>query len=315
MSFFYACSGVLTVFAVGLVGYILARKQLVTPETKAALPRLLTYIVLPPFMLRNVTTIFSREQVGELGYGALIPLASVCMAFLAAALIGKFIGMPKGRKGTFCTAIATSNTVNIGIPINIALFGEASLPYVLFYIFGHSIFYWTLGCYSIAYDGKNASVKLLSLDTLAKIFSPPLVGFLCGIALVLLGLELPTFLDKAFQYVGNMAVGLSLIYIGILQNDINPLAHRPEKGLVWILAGRFIISPLCIVLLTWFIDIPPLMRNVFIIQASLPVMMNVAIMAGYYKADMAYATLAVSLSTFLSLITIPIYMILISSLM
>jgi predicted permease len=57
-----------------------------------------------------------------------------------------------------------------------------------------------------------------------------------------------------------------------------------------------------------------LMRNVFVIQISLPAMMQTAIVSELYGADSAYATKNVFFTTLASLITIPVYMLLLQAL-
>jgi predicted permease len=54
------------------------------------------------------------------------------------------------------------------------------------------------------------------------------------------------------------------------------------------------------------------MRKVFIIQASLPAATGVTLMAEYYKADSEFATVVISTSLLLSIVTIPVIMIIIS---
>ena len=95
-------------------------------------------------------------------------------------------------------------------------------------------------------------------------------------------------------------------------NDIRFAEARLESDMVVVFAGRFIISPLCVIGLSFLFPVPELMRNVFIIQSSRPVMRNVAILSGYYKADAKYAAMLTSVSTIISLGTIPLFMVLIS---
>jgi predicted permease len=52
------------------------------------------------------------------------------------------------------------------------------------------------------------------------------------------------------------------------------------------------------------------MRNVFTVQMGLPVMMQTTIVSELYGADVEYATKNVLLTTLVSLVTIPLYMIL-----
>ena len=48
-----------------------------------------------------------------------------------------------------------SNTIFVGLPINQALFGDASIPYVLIYYMCNTTFFWTLGTYLIQRDGEG----------------------------------------------------------------------------------------------------------------------------------------------------------------
>ena len=307
---YHALSGVLTIFCIGFLGFVLAKKGLLGPEMTRALPKFVTVVVLPPYLLHNTTANFEREQLLQLMYGAVIPILSIGLTYALACLLARLLRVRAGRRGIFRTAFASSSALNIGLPINIALFGEASLPYVLLYFFGNGIFFWTVGNYSIAHDGESASVKLFSLTTLKQICSPPLLGFLAGVALVLLGLHLPSFLDKTFKYVGDMAIALSIMYVGIMLQGIKLGEYKLERDFWVVMLGRFVISPLTVLALCSLISVPPMMRNVFIIQSSLPVMMNLAILSGYYKADARFGTMLTSFSSVISLFTIPLYMLL-----
>lgn len=308
MAFLNACQGVLTIFCIGLLGYILARGGKIPATLVKVLPRFVTTIVLPPYLLRNITSAFDRDQLIHLLFGAIIPFLSILATFGMAMALSKLMKVADNRKGIFRTGFSTSSTMNIGLPINIALFGETALPYVLLYFFANAVLFWTFGNYSIAHDGESAGVRLFSLQTLKQVCSPPLIGFFAGISLVLLDVHLPSFVDKSFKYVGEMAIALSIMYIGIVLNDISFKDFRLERDVAVVFAGRFLVSPLCVLLLSLIFPIPPLMRNVFIVQSSLPVMMNVSILSGYYKADVRYATLLTSVSTIISLVTIPLYM-------
>lgn len=80
------------------------------------------------------------------------------------------------------------------------------------------------------------------------------------------------------------------------------------KDVLAVVAGRFLISPLVVIAVVYFIPIPDLMKRVFVIQSALPVMTQAAIMSKVYEADSEYAAVLVTLTTALSLIAIPIYM-------
>jgi len=303
-----AFSGIATIFLMGLLGYLLARGKWVGQETKFFLTRFVTQIVLPPYLLRTMTTSLEREQLIHLFSGVAIPIISIIATFFLAMLLSFLLKTSPRRKGILHAAFATSNTMNIGLPLNIALFGEASLPYVLLYYFGNTIFFWTVGCYNISHSGENATAKIFSLQTLKQIFAPPLIGFICGLLMVYFEIPLPGFIDKTFMYVGDMTIALGTMYVGMMIEESRIESHTIDKDTLAVFFGRFVAAPLIVLLLTSIMPVPPLMRNVFLIQSSLPAMINVTIISAYYKADVRYAARLTSMTTVFSLVTIPLFM-------
>jgi predicted permease len=313
VTIFNAFSGVLTVFMMGALGYLLARRGFIGPELKTLLPRFTTFIVLPPYLLRTITTTLDRDQLLHLFASGAIPFLSIFFTFALAVALSRILRVPEKRSGIFRVGFANSNAMNIGLPINIALFGEVAVPYVLVYFFANAFTFWTIGNYSIAKSGGSAPARLCSRETLKQLFSPPLAGFLCGLLLVYFELNLPGFIDKTFKYVGDMAIALGTMYAGITMHGVTLRECRLDKDILAVFAGRFLISPLSILALTWWMPVPTLMRSVFIIQCSLPVMLNVSVLSAYYQADTRYAAVITSLTMLASIVTIPLYMALISA--
>jgi len=58
----------------------------------------------------------------------------------------------KDRRGTFASMFSLSNTIFIGLPVNLMLFGDSSLSYALLYYIANTILFWTIGVYGIARD-------------------------------------------------------------------------------------------------------------------------------------------------------------------
>lgn len=55
------------------------------------------------------------------------------IGYVLAWLLVKVLKVPKGRRGLMITGINFANTVFIEMPLNVALFGSLSQPYVLVY--------------------------------------------------------------------------------------------------------------------------------------------------------------------------------------
>ena len=307
MLLFNAFSGVFTVFLVASLGFILRRKGWISHETVTVLPRFITVVVIPPFLLRSITSGFDREQLLSLLSGAMVPMLALFACFGLAVIIARLLNVRKGRRGCFAMAFVAANSLNVGLPVNIALFGEGVIPYILVYFIAGDVFFWTVGNYCIARDVEHTRVKLFSLQTLKRVCSPPLVGFFLGMALVLLDIQLPAFVDKAFKYVGEMAVALLLIYIGIVIGEINVKDLMPDRDAIVALIGKLLLCPLVVLGLATVFSLPEMMRNVFVIQAGMPVMLTAAILTGYYKGDSAFMTLTAAISTLAIIVTAPFW--------
>lgn len=307
MIFFNAFSGVLTVFLVAFLGYVLRRKGWIGQDTVKALPRFITMVVMPPFLLRSITATFEKEQFLTLLSSILVPAASILICFGLAVGLCSLLAVREGRRGAFTVAFVAANTMNIGLPINIALFGESAIPYILVFFIAGEIFFWTAGNYCLARDGDRANVKLFSLESCKRVLSPPFIGFCCGIALVLLDVSLPEFLDKTFKYVGEMTIALSLIYIGIMMGDTKLRELVPDRDAIMVLIGKMILSPVIMLVLAQWLSVPDMMRNVFVMQSCMPVMLNAAILTGYFRGDVQFMTVVASLSSLICIATIPLW--------
>lgn len=170
--------------------------------------------------------------------------------------------------------------------------------------------FWTLGIYLISRDGSGDKPRLISPQTLKHIFSPPLLGFIAGIALVIADIKLPSFITEVCRYLGSCTTPLSMLFIGISIYSVKISEINLSKDMVALVAGRFIIAPILVLLLTFVLPIPALMREVFIIQAAMPIIASSSIIAKAYNADYKYAAVMTTVTTVIAMIMIPIYMVL-----
>jgi predicted permease len=305
--FLNAVQCVLTLVVIGGTGYILAKRGWFSADSQALLPKLVTLVGLPPCMFYTITHSFTREELLQYAYGLLVPVGSILLTFGLSLILARLLKIPMQRRAVFTVGSAVSNTIFIGLPVNLALFGQEALPYVLLYYFANTSFFWSVGNSLMAESATGRKAALFSRTSLKLFLSPPMLGFLLGILVLLLGLPLPSFISNAAKYLGEMTVPLIMISLGITLHGTRPRSIAPSRELLGLLAGRFIISPLTIIILAQILPLPDLMRQVFIIQASLPVGASVALLSAYYRADAEFGTVAVSVSTLLSLVTIPAF--------
>ena len=307
----HAFAGIFSLLIVVAIGSWLSSRGWFSESCIKMLPRLVTNVALPPFLACTIISTLQHEQLAHMLYGALLPLCLMIFLFALAWLTGRATGVSKKHFGLFCAAVSNPNTIFIGIPVNQALFGPQALQYVLLYYFGSTLFFWTVGNWFISRDqgasNPDAPPGKKSLEW-QKIISPPLLGFICGVSIVLLEWQPPSFLFQAASITGELTTPLALLFIGITLQKTGLRRLKPNRDIIMALFGRMVASPLLMWLLLQFASLPPLMGKVFIIQSSLPVILQLAILSAYYRTDPEFGSIMVSASTLLSALTVPIYM-------
>jgi len=298
----HGLQGIFEVLFIISIGFILAKKGWFGPDMSAVFTKLVMKISLPLYMLCQLEKDFTHDSLIRIAPDLLLPFASI--------LLAKVLHIRQERQGVFITCFFIANTIFIGLPVNLALFGTQSVPSVMLYYMANTTMFWTLGVYHIVNDslGGKGSMPLFSLQTLKKVFSPPLLGFLAGLALIMANIKLPDFLLTSFQYVGNMATPLSLMVIGIEMTGISLASVRWDRDIIGALVGRFLVCPACVLVLLPFIPVTPMSAQVFTMQASMPAMTQMTVVAKSVGADVRYSTEVSFITVVMGIIVIPLYM-------
>ncbi len=300
---------IIVIFLLMFVGYWLSFKQWFSNRTADVFSKIVLNLSLPFNMFLNITANFSRAEFLKLFSGMLLPLTSMLATLLISFLYRKIFRITPSRQGTFSTMVTCSNTIFIGLPINLAIFGEVSIPFVLLYYIINTTIFWTIGIYLIATDSpqiKDARISFHPLVTLKKIFSPALIGFIIGIIWMMLAWKVPILVQGFGTYLANLTTPLSMFAIGIMVyfNGVKNL--KMNKDIAGVLIGRFLISPLIVWLLGQWLTVPTLMLQVFMVQSAMPVQNSVPILARNYRADEEFAASSMGYSVLIYMLYIPL---------
>lgn len=307
--FLRSISGILVILGMILVGFVIGERGWFDDKSRGLIAKLVTQVALPCYMLYTITQRFTAADLLKMLPALRFPALSMVVLLGIATAVARIFAVRQDRRGLFISMFFNSNTIFVGLPINQALFGDASIPYVLIYYMCNTTFFWTLGTYLIQRDGEGEAQFDLK-TSLKKVFSPPLMGFLLGLVLVMLQIKLPAFLASDLQYLGNLTTPLSMIFIGLSVSHVGVKQLVLGKEQLLILLGRFLVAPLLMASIVYWVPLPSLMKQVFIIQSAMPVMTNAPVVARLYGADSDYAAVMVTETTLATMVVIPILMLL-----
>ena len=282
--FLKSISGILVILGMILVGFVIGEKGWFDDKSRGLIAKLVTQIALPCYMLYTITQRFTAADLLKMLPALRFPALSMVVLLGIATAVARIFAVRQDRRGLFISMFFNSNTIFVGLPINQALFGDDSIPYVLIYYMCNTTFFWTLGTYLIQRDGEGEAQFDLK-TSVKKVFSPPLMGFILGLVMVMLQIKLPAFLASDLQYLGNLTTPLSMIFIGLSVSHVGVKQLVLGKDQLLILLGRFVVAPLLMATIVYWAPLPSLMKQVFIIQSAMPVMTNAPVVARLYGAD------------------------------
>ena len=264
MAVIHGVQGTLTIALMLSIGYLLASRGWFDEKTNSVFSKILINVSLPCVMVSSLMGNFSKNSLFDSGTGLLISFGTILISLIAGTILSIIIKTDRKRYGIFRVMFAFSNTMYIGLPVCLALFGEKGVPYVLLYYLANSSLFWSIGNYMISRDGaKNTS--FLTRASIEKIFSPPLITFFITVLLIMLNIKLPTFLRDTFKYMGNLSTPVSMFMIGTIIYSMGIKKIKFDLDMLMTMAGRFVVAPVLVVIGLKIFSVPELMGKVFII--------------------------------------------------
>lgn len=343
----HAFNVVLSIFVMIGAGMLLTGIGWINREISGFISKFVIRVALPATIVANMFGKFTAESLVGMAAGLIVPVLGLSISIFLALFTARLIGLERRRRGVFVVMFVFSNAVFIGLPVCTALFGEAAIPHTLLYYIANTSLFWTVGYTLMQRDGvlprEERSYRLIpayllsrdktdarfiparnALKILAKTIPLPLVTLIISAILILLHVNLPAFLMSSASYLGNTVTPISLIYIGyLLMRMIRERNFRWEKSYSAVIIGKFLVVPAVTIALIKLFSLnsamralwTPTMVGAIVMQAAMPVMTQTAIVAGSVGADDEYAAGATALTTALSLLFIPIYMYIITTIL
>lgn len=334
MVFLTSLQSIIPIVLLISLGYILKGRGMFHPIFSGNLSRFIMSVALPAGVFVSVLHHLHTSDLWDLRYGLLAVTLTYVIAYIVAFFMMKILKVPRGRRGIFINMVVNDNCLFIGLPVQIALFGQDALPYFLLYYIGNTISVWMVGVFLIELDPlpnaeldfnnkangiSNTTVttetkrKKFTFD-LKKLLPPPLLGFFVALIFLFFEIPLAPILHTTLNYLGDMVTPLSLIYIGIVLNDAGLKSMKLNKDSIGGIIGRFVISPIimfCVIMGLQYgagIVLEPIAIITFVVQSAGPVIAVLPIVANEAKSDLPFATGLVMISTILFVVAIPIIM-------
>lgn len=291
-----------------LIGLIATKRHIIQREMKTGLTRIIFNITLPFLIITRISSLdISKDILISWGLIILITAFAIILFLNIGRLTGRLLKLPPERAIVHTLHSGFGNIVFLGFPILDALFPDGEgLLYGIIYFLTQNILTWTLGIFILT--GEKQQNKI---NHLKKLLNPNTIAFFIGLIMLLTGIKIPDFLFGPLQGLGKTTLYLAMLYIGALLADINLKSIPNKKSTFMVSMNKLLIGPVILMLLIhlvllWIpLDIPQTALYVIILESAMPCGTVMVILSRQYNKDDYYATQNMSVSTLLSIITLP----------
>jgi predicted permease len=222
-----------------------------------------------------------------------LTLAAVA-AYGAVTLVAALLvfGLRLNRR-TYLAPLIFGNTGNLGLPLALFAFGEVGLSYAVVVFAVMAIWSFTFGIWLVAGAGS-----------LGKVLREPLVwATILGALFLWQGWQTPKFLTNSLSLLGQMAIPMMLITLGVAVARLTP----GGIGKAVLLSAVKLV--LCVgvawVAADWF-NLDDVAFGVLVLQVATPVAVTSYLLAEKYGADAQAVAGLVVVSTLMSVGALPL---------
>lgn len=257
--------------------------------------RLAFYVLIPALVFNSL----SRLEWRGAGVQQMIvfTLLSTAVQGALAGLVGWALRLEPPLRSSFLLVAMFTNCGNFGLPLNLFAFGQVGMDTALVFFVVSALLVNSVGVY-IASRGR-AGVRKALLNVLR---TPLLWAGLAGFLVNLCGLTLPETVTKAVQLAGQGAVPVMLLVLGMQLARVSLNEHK--GGIAAALLLKLVLAPLVAVGLAALLGMRGLVRQVGILEASMPSAVTATILATEFDTVPRFVAGVVFLSTLLSLISL-----------
>ena len=291
------------IFLLILLGFSFRRAGLLTPEADNALLRINFNVFYPCFIFYRVLGNEALKDVRNLVIAPIVGFVIIVVGFGLCYLVARISGLKDGvERRTFAFTTAIPNYGYLPIPLAQRFFSPEVLGVLFLFNLGVEVAMWTIGVILLSGGaGENAWKKVINGPSVTVVAALICNGF--GMS------HLPLPLGQTVKMLGECSIPFGLLLVGAVMSD---LAHKLDFVKNWNVAlssslmRMGLLSAATFALAAFLPGATQELRQVLLLQGSMPCAVVPVVMARMYKASEAIAIQVVFATTAVGLFLIPL---------
>lgn len=293
-------------FAMVLLGYVLASWSGWRREWSSASSKLVMGIILPGLLFHTMSDLRSLPPVNA---KLLIAFFGGCaiVFVLGRVLAARLFKLDGVSQSVFATGSIFSNNVLLGLPMAKAALGLEAVPSVALVVVFNALTLWTLTSISVEWARHGSfTPRGLARMMLSVVTTPLVAAIILGTAFAFSGLTLPRPIESVLVVVSTAAGPSALLILGI------GLAHYSVRAAwqqsVAISSLKLVVSPLIVWSIAIALQLPAIESRAVVLLASMSIGANVYVMSVQFDTMQGPIASSLVLSTLLAAVTTPLFL-------
>lgn len=287
-------------FGLIMIGYVSNKTGILDETANTKLSGFLIKVPLAATVLHSAL-IQEPMEYSVIWYGAAIAAAVFAALPFMSMLVTRIFRLDK----TYQLMLNYSNLGFMGLPIISSVYGPESIFYVVMFMMIFNVHLFTVGI--VILQGKVESPRVL----LKKLCTPGIIASVTAFVIVLWRIKAPAPVVDLLSSVGSVTTPLAMIVIGSQLGMVNLVEVLKKRSLYVMTFFKLAVYPAVICVVLRLLLGESMVTNIAAILMGLPVAGNVTMLCSTYGGDTSLAAQGTCISTFLSLLTVPVMLTLI----
>ena len=288
--------------ACGVGWRIIKPGGLTAEQTRLVLTTFVYYLLLPAMVLEVLWTAdigLQSFQYAILGVGCIV------LAIFCTWIIGILFKFEDKRLGAMILAAAFPNVTYLGLPVLEQAFGSWARSVVIqIDLFAAAPIVFTLGIVIARHYGEDTATKPKS--ALLFLNAPPFWAAAIAVILNLNGLVAPVWFAGVLQKLSAAVVPLMLVSLG-LALSWKVVTARNIPYVMPVVLIKMLLMPLFAIVLVSYLPMEGKYKAAAVLDMAMPSMVLGVVFCDRYRLDSALYAMTVTVTTALSLITLPFW--------
>ena len=244
-NFIFAVSVVLPLFMLIALGYFLMRINVFTDEYVAKTNKICFRVFLPVMIFINI--IYSREEIGyEFATIRFVAITSVALVVIFMIVV-PMLEKDNFKRGTIVQALYRSNSVLLGIPLILNMYGPAGLAPMAVVLAVVVPLYNTLAVLVFSIFNNLDKSFLYTMKKILKdlVTNPLIIASVLALCVVAFNIRLPYLIEQTAHSLAIVAPTLALIALG--GSFKFKKAFKNAKYIVPISIIKMIVNPIILI--------------------------------------------------------------------